>query len=122
MSRWTPPAPEGSQHVVVLKDLNFEGQFITLGEETGSDTIKVQSSGVTVSLLCLLSCLCPPRPPCPRAAQQRSWLLLQVDIDAHFLERLNVLDYSFLLAQQPLQPDEQLQLLSLRTLIIRTKR
>lgn len=64
-----------------------------------------------------VSCLCPA---C--AAQQRSWLLLQVDIDTHFLQRLNVLDYSFLLAQQPLQPDEQLQVLSLRTLIIRTKR
>lgn len=62
-------------------------------------------------------CLCPL---C--AAQQRSWLLLQVDIDTHFLQRLNVLDYSFLLAQQPLQPDEQLQVLSLRTLIIRTQR
>uniref|UniRef100_A0A674MQ01 PIPK domain-containing protein n=1 Tax=Takifugu rubripes TaxID=31033 RepID=A0A674MQ01_TAKRU len=64
-----------------------------------------------------VSCLCPA---C--AAQQRSWLLLQVDIDTRFLQRLNVLDYSFLLAQQPLQPDEQLQVLSLRTLIIRTKR
>ncbi|XP_029693442.1 phosphatidylinositol 4-phosphate 5-kinase-like protein 1 isoform X5 [Takifugu rubripes] len=85
VSRWTQPAPEGSGHVVVLKDLNFEGQYITL-------------------------------------AQQRSWLLLQVDIDTRFLQRLNVLDYSFLLAQQPLQPDEQLQVLSLRTLIIRTKR
>lgn len=62
-------------------------------------------------------CLCPV---C--AAQQRSWLLLQVEIDTHFLQRLNVLDYSFLLAQQPLQPDEQLQVLSLRTLISRTKR
>lgn len=67
----------------------------------------------------------PVRPthPCPAlAAQQRSWLLLQVDIDTHFLQRLNVLDYSFLLAQQPLQPDERLQVLSLGTLIIRTKR
>lgn len=47
---------------------------------------------------------------------------MQVEIDTHFLQRLNVLDYSFLLAQQNLQPDEQLQVLSLRTLIIRTKR
>ncbi len=32
MSRWTDPAPEGSQIIVVLKDLNFEGQFIQLGK------------------------------------------------------------------------------------------
>uniref|UniRef100_H3C8T8 Phosphatidylinositol-4-phosphate 5-kinase like 1 n=1 Tax=Tetraodon nigroviridis TaxID=99883 RepID=H3C8T8_TETNG len=84
VSRWTDPSPEGDQQVVVLKDLNFEGQFITLG-------------------------------------QQRSWLLLQVDIDTTYLQRLNVLDYSLLLGQQTLQPDEQLQVLSLRTLIARTK-
>ena len=34
VSRWTDPAPEGSQIIVVLKDLNFEGQFITLGKFT----------------------------------------------------------------------------------------
>lgn len=34
VSRWTEPAPEGSQIIVVLKDLNFEGHFITLGEKT----------------------------------------------------------------------------------------
>lgn len=34
VSRWTEPAPEGSQIIVVLKDLNFEGQFITLGKKT----------------------------------------------------------------------------------------
>uniref|UniRef100_H3C386 Phosphatidylinositol-4-phosphate 5-kinase like 1 n=1 Tax=Tetraodon nigroviridis TaxID=99883 RepID=H3C386_TETNG len=84
VSRWTDPSPEGDQQVVVLKDLNFEGQFITLG-------------------------------------QQRSWLLLQVDIDTTYLQRLNVVDYSLLLGQQTLQPDEQLQVLSLRTLIARTK-
>lgn len=32
VSRWTDPAPEGSQIIVVLKDLNFEGQFIQLGK------------------------------------------------------------------------------------------
>lgn len=36
MSRWTDPAPEGSQMIVVLKDLNFEGQFINLGEPQSS--------------------------------------------------------------------------------------
>lgn len=206
--------------MVVLKDLNFEGQYITLGKEgrstahrdtalsTGGSllpffTVSDSSvfclypggvSPVCVLVVCLLSvswlsvcrlsipvlyicvlsvsclcvfcpsmsflrvlsvcvppvypcpvCLCPgcvsPFYPCPVlyihvlsvfpvcvsclcpacAAQQRSWLLLQVDIDTRFLQRLNVLDYSFLLAQQPLQPDEQL-VLSLRTLIIRTKR
>ena len=32
VSRWTDPAPEGSQVIVVLKDLNFKGQYITLGK------------------------------------------------------------------------------------------
>lgn len=33
VSRWTEPAPVGSQIIVVLKDLNFEGQYINLGKE-----------------------------------------------------------------------------------------
>lgn len=33
VSRWTEPAPEGSQIIVVLKDLNFEGQSVILGKE-----------------------------------------------------------------------------------------
>uniref|UniRef100_A0A8D3AE92 Phosphatidylinositol-4-phosphate 5-kinase like 1 n=1 Tax=Scophthalmus maximus TaxID=52904 RepID=A0A8D3AE92_SCOMX len=70
VSRWTEPAPEGSQIIVVLKDLNFEGQHITLD-------------------------------------RQRPWFLRQVEIDTHFLRRLNVLDYSLLLAHQPLQHDER---------------
>uniref|UniRef100_A0A667WKP8 Phosphatidylinositol-4-phosphate 5-kinase like 1 n=1 Tax=Myripristis murdjan TaxID=586833 RepID=A0A667WKP8_9TELE len=70
VSRWTDPAPVGSQVIVVLKDLNFEGQYITLD-------------------------------------QQRPWLLRQVEIDTHFLQRLNVLDYSLLLAHQPLHHDER---------------
>ncbi|KAM9841059.1 phosphatidylinositol 4-phosphate 5-kinase-like protein 1 [Aulostomus maculatus] len=85
VSRWTEPAPEGSQIIVVLKDLNFEGQYITLD-------------------------------------RQRSWLLRQVEIDTHFLRRLNVLDYSLLLAHQPLHQDERHQNLSFATLIMRTKR
>lgn len=31
VSRWTDPSPDGCQIIVVLKDLNFEGQYITLG-------------------------------------------------------------------------------------------
>ncbi|XP_062291111.1 phosphatidylinositol 4-phosphate 5-kinase-like protein 1 [Scomber scombrus] len=85
VSRWTEPAPEGSQIIVVLKDLNFEGQYITLD-------------------------------------QQRPWLVQQVEIDTHFLQRLNVLDYSLLLAHQPLQHDERHQSLSFATLIMRTKK
>uniref|UniRef100_A0A3B5KT97 Phosphatidylinositol-4-phosphate 5-kinase-like 1 n=1 Tax=Xiphophorus couchianus TaxID=32473 RepID=A0A3B5KT97_9TELE len=84
VSRWTDPAPEGSQIIVVLKDLNFEGQFITL-------------------------------------ERQRSWLVQQVEIDTSFLERLNVLDYSLLLAHQPLHHDERNQNLSFASLIVRTK-
>ncbi|XP_014853891.1 PREDICTED: phosphatidylinositol 4-phosphate 5-kinase-like protein 1 [Poecilia mexicana] len=85
VSRWTDPAPEGSQIIVVLKDLNFEGQFITL-------------------------------------ERQRSWLVQQVEIDTGFLERLNVLDYSLLLAHQPLHHDERNQNLSFASLIVRTKK
>ncbi|XP_029940438.1 phosphatidylinositol 4-phosphate 5-kinase-like protein 1 [Salarias fasciatus] len=85
VSRWTEPAPEGSHIIVVLKDLNFEGQFITL-------------------------------------ERQRAWLLRQVEIDTHLLRRLNVLDYSLLLAHQPLHHDERFQSLSFATLIMRTKK
>ncbi|KAM4720260.1 phosphatidylinositol 4-phosphate 5-kinase-like protein 1 isoform 1-T2 [Anableps anableps] len=85
VSRWTEPAPEGSQIIVVLKDLNFEGQFINL-------------------------------------ERQRSWLVQQVEIDTNFLQRLNVLDYSLLLAHQPLHRDERNQNLSFASLIVRTKK
>ncbi|XP_061071911.1 phosphatidylinositol 4-phosphate 5-kinase-like protein 1 [Conger conger] len=83
VNRWTDPAPEGSQVIMVLKDMNFEGQFITLG-------------------------------------QQGSWLLRQVEVDTAFLQELNVLDYSLLLAHQPLHQDERSQSLSFATLIMRT--
>uniref|UniRef100_A0A674KEW4 Phosphatidylinositol-4-phosphate 5-kinase like 1 n=1 Tax=Terrapene triunguis TaxID=2587831 RepID=A0A674KEW4_9SAUR len=75
VNRWTEPAPEGSQVIVVLKDLNFEGNSIHLG-------------------------------------QQRSWLLRQVQLDTQFLKELNVLDYSLLVAFQPLHADEKGQNLS----------
>lgn len=32
VSRWVEPAPEGSPGVLVLKDLNFQGKTIDLGE------------------------------------------------------------------------------------------
>lgn len=35
MSRWVEPAPEGSPIVLVLKDLNFQGKTIDLGEPWG---------------------------------------------------------------------------------------
>ncbi|KAL6097252.1 pip5kl1 [Pungitius sinensis] len=85
VSRWTEPAPEGSQIIVVLKDLNFEGQFVILD-------------------------------------RQRQWLLRQVEIDTHFLQTLNVLDYSLLMAHQPLHQDERHQSISFGTLIMRTKK
>ncbi|XP_051907932.1 phosphatidylinositol 4-phosphate 5-kinase-like protein 1 [Hippocampus zosterae] len=85
VSRWTDPSPDGCQIIVVLKDLNFEGQYITL-------------------------------------ERQRYWLLRQMEIDTEFLRSLNVLDYSLLLAHQPLQRDERHQALSFASLIVRTKR
>ncbi|KAG6933933.1 phosphatidylinositol-4-phosphate 5-kinase like 1 [Chelydra serpentina] len=33
VNRWTEPAPEGSHVIVVLKDLNFEGKSIHLGQQ-----------------------------------------------------------------------------------------
>ena len=53
--------------------------------------------------------------------QQRSWLLCQVEIDTHFLRQLNVLDYSLLLAHQPLHNDERPRG-SFGSLIIRAKK
>ncbi|KAJ8285748.1 hypothetical protein GJAV_G00030490 [Gymnothorax javanicus] len=54
--------------------------------------------------------------------EQTSWLVRQMKIDTAFLQRLNVLDYSFLVAHQPLQSDEQDESHSLATLIMRTKK
>lgn len=56
------------------------------------------------------------------AERQRPWLLQQVEIDTGFLQRLNVLDYSLLLAHQPLHHDERHQNLSFASLIVRTKK
>lgn len=56
------------------------------------------------------------------ADRQRPWLLRQVEIDTRFLQRLNVLDYSLLLAHQALHHDERNQGLSFATLIMRTKK
>lgn len=54
--------------------------------------------------------------------QQRLWLLRQVEIDTAFLQTLNVLDYSLLLAHHPLQQDELSQNLTFETLVKRTKK
>ncbi|XP_072096412.1 phosphatidylinositol 4-phosphate 5-kinase-like protein 1 [Mobula birostris] len=85
VSRWTDPAPEGSTVIVVLKDMNFEGNTIGLD-------------------------------------QQRSWLVRQVNIDTEYLKSLNVLDYSLLVAHQPLHLDERRQSWSLASVILRTKK
>ncbi|XP_041098623.1 phosphatidylinositol 4-phosphate 5-kinase-like protein 1 isoform X2 [Polyodon spathula] len=84
LSRWTEPTPERSQEIVVLKDLNFEGKYISVD-------------------------------------QQRSWLIRQMEIDTEFLQGLNVLDYSLLVAVQPLHVDERKTSQSLASLIMRTK-
>ncbi|KAE8583189.1 hypothetical protein XENTR_v10020457 [Xenopus tropicalis] len=54
--------------------------------------------------------------------QQRAWLLLQMELDASFLQQLNVIDYSLLVGFQPLHADEKNQSWSLANLIVRTKR
>ncbi|XP_043576475.1 phosphatidylinositol 4-phosphate 5-kinase-like protein 1 [Chiloscyllium plagiosum] len=85
VSRWTEPAPEGSNVIVVLKDLNFEGNTISLD-------------------------------------QQRSWLVRQMNVDTEYLRSLNVLDYSLLVAHQPLHLDERRQSWSFANIILRTKK
>ncbi|XP_062399893.1 phosphatidylinositol 4-phosphate 5-kinase-like protein 1 [Sardina pilchardus] len=83
VGRWTNPPAGDTQRIVVLKDMNFEGQHINLGEH-------------------------------------RSWLVRQVQLDSEFLHSLNVLDYSVLLAHQPLHRDEMDQNHHLATLVLRT--
>ncbi|KAL3062266.1 hypothetical protein OYC64_002132 [Pagothenia borchgrevinki] len=83
VGRWTNPDTGGKQIIQVLKDNNFEGKTIALGQE-------------------------------------KSWFAHQVKVDAAFLQELNVLDYSLLLAQQPLHRDELDGKHSLANLVIRT--
>ncbi|XP_023120577.1 phosphatidylinositol 4-phosphate 5-kinase-like protein 1 isoform X3 [Amphiprion ocellaris] len=83
VGRWTDPDKEGKQIIKVLKDNNFEGQYIELGQE-------------------------------------KSWFAHQVKVDTAFLRELNVLDYSLLLAHQPLHRDELEGKHSLANLVIRT--
>ncbi|KAM7366930.1 hypothetical protein PAMP_014865 [Pampus punctatissimus] len=81
VGRWTNPTL--TQHIIkVLKDNNFEGQHIALGEE-------------------------------------KCWFVNQMKMDAAFLQELNVLDYSLLLAHQPLHQDELDGKHSLANLVIR---
>ncbi|XP_029365456.1 phosphatidylinositol 4-phosphate 5-kinase-like protein 1 [Echeneis naucrates] len=51
---------------------------------------------------------------------EKSWFTSQVKADAAFLKELNVLDYSLLLAQQPLHRDELEGKHSLANVVIRT--
>ncbi|XP_042344301.1 phosphatidylinositol 4-phosphate 5-kinase-like protein 1 [Plectropomus leopardus] len=83
VGRWTNPDTGGKRIIKVLKDNNFEGQHIELGQE-------------------------------------KTWFLQQVQADAEYLQGLNVLDYSLLLAHQPLHRDEQEGKHSLANLVIRT--
>ncbi|XP_072344881.1 phosphatidylinositol 4-phosphate 5-kinase-like protein 1 [Scyliorhinus torazame] len=85
VSRWTDPSPEGSNVIVVLKDLNYEGNSICLD-------------------------------------QQRPWFVRQMGVDTEYLKGLNVLDYSLLLAHQPLHLDERRQSWSFANVILRTKK
>ncbi|KAM4746015.1 phosphatidylinositol 4-phosphate 5-kinase-like protein 1 [Anableps anableps] len=83
VGRWTDPETEGKQVIKVLKDNNFQGQCIALGQE-------------------------------------KSWFARQVKADAAFLQDLNVLDYSLLLAHQPLHQDELDGKQSFADLVLRT--
>ncbi len=54
------------------------------------------------------------------ADQEKSWFENQVKLDSAFLQELNVLDYSLLLAHQPLHRDERDAKHSLANLVVRT--
>lgn len=45
MSRWVDPAPVGSPLVLVLKDLNFQGKTIDLGEPRGGHWLLLSVQG-----------------------------------------------------------------------------
>ncbi|XP_015261218.1 PREDICTED: phosphatidylinositol 4-phosphate 5-kinase-like protein 1 [Gekko japonicus] len=85
LDRWVEAAPEGSQIIMVFKDLNFEGKTLCLDE-------------------------------------QRAWFVRQVELDTQFLRELAVMDYSLLVAFQPLHEDEQAMNRTLANIIARTKR
>lgn len=57
---------------------------------------------------------------CIALDQEKSWFNRQVNADAVFLKELNVLDYSLLLAHQPLHKDELDRKHSLANLVVRT--
>ncbi|CAB1428620.1 unnamed protein product [Pleuronectes platessa] len=82
VGRRTNPDTGGKQMIKVLKDNNFEGQYIALG-------------------------------------QDKPWFADQVKVDTAFLQGLNVLDYSLLLAHQPLHRDEREGKHSLANLVVR---
>lgn len=54
------------------------------------------------------------------AGGEKSWFASQVKLDSAFLRELNVLDYSLLVAHQPLHQDELEGKHSLANLVIRT--
>ncbi|XP_028269055.1 phosphatidylinositol 4-phosphate 5-kinase-like protein 1 [Parambassis ranga] len=83
VGRWTDPDTGEKHRIKVLKDNNFRGQCISLG-------------------------------------QDKSWFASQVKLDAAFLRELNVLDYSLLLAHQPLHKEEIERKHTLANLVIRT--
>ncbi|XP_062418298.1 phosphatidylinositol 4-phosphate 5-kinase-like protein 1 isoform X1 [Pungitius pungitius] len=83
VGRWTDPDTGGKPILKVLKDNNFKGQCMALGQEV-------------------------------------SWFSNQVRVDAAFLQGMRVLDYSLLLAHQPLHTDELEGKHSFANLVMRT--
>ncbi|KAL8174486.1 UNVERIFIED_CONTAM: hypothetical protein K2H54_047199 [Gekko kuhli] len=100
LDRWVEAAPEGSQIIMVFKDLNFEGKAICLE----SNTTDGNAAGPIFS------------------DEQRAWFVHQVELDTQFLKELAVMDYSLLVASQPLHEDEQAMNRTLANIIARTKR
>ena len=102
VGRWTNPDTGGKQMIKVLKDNNFEGQYIALGECPHPSTYStcfhshINCKGTLNGNVCVVA-----------AGQDKPWFADQLKVDAAFLQELNVLDYSLLLAHQPLHQDER---------------
>lgn len=113
VGRWTDPDTGGKQIIKVLKDNNFQGQSVALGR--CSTLFQTRPS-----LLCFGACAPHEIAAVALAGGETSWFASQVKLDSGFLRELNVLDYSLLLAHQPLHQDELQGKRSLANLVIRT--
>lgn len=118
LGRWTDPDKGGKRVITVLKDNNFKGQSVALGGCLLPYTYSTHLCSRTNDAL--EQCTLNGKPCVVDLGQEKSWFANQVKVDAAFLQGLNVLDYSLLLAHQPLHTDELEGKHSLANLVLRT--